>query len=310
VVRIAGYYRGNTDIWCIEKGVDADYAGYSSGNNQFCPGSDTSSDGRVHFGGNVLHTLYSNHRGSSQGVWLEESIFHNGVRNSLCNSLGRGCFETVNVSHINESAFADIGLISLTLYRSHIIRKTKQNKRENDQIWKKEGLDDKEYLNQIANEIKLEQSHSLAKTVLRDGCFWVCPTRKTNKEEELSPLSFYKGDWRGLALLYGVTISISLHRYFSITNLWRDYCKDLGWKSFSLGKFELSDLAYYRSYGSLLHLWGLSETAVFFLDETRDALERNLKKDEYQMLNQKMGEWKKRHKEEQTTTEKEFMDFA
>lgn len=151
--------------------------------------------------------------------------------------------QAVYVSEIKENQFRDVGLLSLTLYRSHIIRKTKQSGRQSEQIWKDLLLDDKEYLSQVAHEWTLEQSDRLTRTVLKDGCFWVSSNRNHKESEELSAFSFDKADWKGLALLYGASSATSMHRYFSLDSLWRDYCKDLGWKSFNLEKLEFSGLA-------------------------------------------------------------------
>jgi hypothetical protein len=214
--------------------------------------------------------------------------------------------QAVYVSETKESKFPDVGLISLTLYRSHIIRKANLRERQSDQIWKNQSLDDKEYLIQARKEWTLDQGDRLSKTVLEDGCFWVVLDRFYKKHEELSALSFLKSDWKGLGLLYGASLGTSIHRYFSLDDLWKNYCEDLGWKSFNLEKIEMGGLANVRTYGGLLWMWTLSGSSIFFLNKVRRALREHLGKKEYDRLNQKINEWGKQHREKQNIYESEF----
>ena len=216
--------------------------------------------------------------------------------------------QAIYVSEMKKSKFPDVGLISLTLYSSHVIRKTKQKERQSEQTWKDLLLEDKEYLSRVSQEWTLEQSDRLTSTALKDGCFWVSSNRNHKEREELSALSFSKSDWKGLALLYGAASATSMHRYFSLDSLWRDYCKDLGWKSFNLGKLEFSGLAVSRSYGDLLWMWTLSEASIFFVSKVRDTLRIQLKEREWKNLNQKINEWRREHEDNQNYYEKEFAE--
>lgn len=218
-----------------------------------------------------------------------------------------GVGQAVYVSEMKESKFPDVGLISLTLFRSHIIRKARQSERQTEQIWKDLLFDDKEYLNYVTKEWELEQLDRLSKTVLKDGCFWVSSNRSYEESEDLHELSLLKNDWRGLGVLYGASLATSLHRYFSLEDLWEHFCKDLAWANFSLGKLELCGLTYSRSYGNLLSMWTLSEASVFLIDKVRKALREHLDKNEWTKLNEKMTQWRLDHKQTQTKCEKEFI---
>lgn len=217
--------------------------------------------------------------------------------------------QAIYISETNALKFPDVGLISLTLYRSHIIRRAKRRERVSEQIWKEQDLEDKDFLNQVAKKTKLEQSDRLTTTALRDGCFWVSSNRKHEEQEELTSFSFSQSDWKGLALLYGASSATSWHRYFSIDTLYDDYCRGIGWKKFDLTKLEFSGLAYNRTYGNLLSMWGLSEAGIFFLKQVLEALEKNLEKNDCKRLEQKITEWRSKHKESQNIKVREFMNF-
>jgi hypothetical protein len=218
-----------------------------------------------------------------------------------------GVGQAVYLSEIKESKFPNIGLISLTLFRSHIIRKAKLSERQSEQIWKDCLLDDKEY---VSSKWELEQTDRLSKTILKDGCFWVSFNRNYKESDDLSMLPLCESDWKGLGLLYGASSATSLHKYFSLENLWQNYCTDLGWKSFSLEKLEYCGLANQRSYGNLLWMWALSEASICFLAEVRKTLRENLGVEECRTLKQKIDQWKISHKESQRKYEKEFMNAS
>ena len=215
--------------------------------------------------------------------------------------------QAVYVSEIKETKFLDVGLISLTLYRSHVIRKAKQNERQSHQIWNDLLLDDKEYLSHAHEKWVLEQSDRLSETALADSCFWVSFNRRYEECDELSRFSFQRSDWIGLGLLYGASYATSLHKYFSLDNLWNDFCKDMGWKSFSLEKLEFTGLASQRSYGNLLWMWKLSEASIFFMDKVRKALRVHLGQKDWTRLTEKIEEWRLKHKKAQSRCEKEFV---
>ncbi|MEM3697357.1 MAG: hypothetical protein QXQ94_07650 [Candidatus Bathyarchaeia archaeon] len=213
--------------------------------------------------------------------------------------------QAVYLSELKESLYPDIGLISLTLFRSHIIRRAKRKERQHEQIWKTQF--DDEYLNpQSWKRIQLDR---LPETVLEDGGFWVTFNRGYQKTENLTKLSFTEADWKGLAILYGAHYSTSFHKYFSINDLNKNYYKDIGWKGiFSLEKLELSNLAVSRSYGTLDSAWSLSDAAFFFIDKVRKAIKTWLGKSEWETLNNKISEWKNRHKENQEKHKHEIIE--
>jgi len=209
------------------------------------------------------------------------------------------------ISEIEENKFGDIGLISLTLFRSYITRKTKKFERKSEQIWNEMFLDNKEYLNYL-DEIGWENSDRLPATILEDGCFWVSFTKNYEKSEELYRLIFRPIDWRGLAVLYGASFATSLHRFFSKNDLWKRYCKELKWKSFRLYKLVQCNLAVMRSYGNLLWMYSLSGSALFLRKKICAILKEKLGKKTWDDLKEKIHEWKNKHREKQIKYEKEF----
>lgn len=214
--------------------------------------------------------------------------------------------QAIYLSELKESFYPDVGLISIALFRSHIIRKAKRIERQYNQIWKDMWFDDMEYLKNIRT-LDREPLDRLSETVLEDGCFWVAFNRRYRRTEEFSELSFIKRDWRGLAILYGAHLSTSVHRFFSIDELYNNYCRDLGWRSFSLEKLELCNLAVCRSYGTLDYLWSLSDTSFFFLNEIRKIIEKQLGRTEWKKLNNKISQWRYEHEEKQKRYREEFI---
>lgn len=204
--------------------------------------------------------------------------------------------QAVYISELKESLYPDIGLISLTLFRSHIIRRAKRKERQHEQIWKAQ-FDEKEYLSFRLWE--REQLDRIPESALEDGGFWVTFNRHYQKTENLTKLSFNEADWKGLAILYGAHFSTSIHRFFSLNDLYENYCKNVGWKSFDLTKLELSNLAVLRSYGTLESMWSLSDASFFFIDKVRKAIKTWLGESEWENLNNKISEWKLNHKENQ-----------
>lgn len=218
-----------------------------------------------------------------------------------------GVGQAIYVSELKETKFPDIGLISLTLFRSHIIRKAKQYRRQSEQIWTDQLLDDNTYLKHTLGW-KMEQLDRLSETALKDGCFWVYFNRNYKESKRPTKLSLLETDWRGLGLLYGASFSTSLHRFFSIDNLSEEYGNKMGWKGYNLGKLEMCGLATSRNYGDLMGMWALSDTSVFFASKIRKALKEHLGPEEWEKLEGNVIQWKSRHKENQDKYEKEFIE--
>ena len=214
--------------------------------------------------------------------------------------------EAVYVSEIKEQKYIDVGLISLTLFRSHIIRKAERCERQSEQIWKNGHFDEKEYERHVKT-FSWERSDGLPATVLKDGCFWIsfAPSGKESDERHYR-LPFNPSDWKGLGLLYGAGRATTLRRCFSIEYLSK-INKKLGWKSFNLWRLVQCDLADARSYGDHLWMFGLSLLAHFLLGQIRETLEQRLGKEEWKKLTKHITEWKKQNKMNQSKHEKEFI---
>ena len=196
-----------------------------------------------------------------------------------------------------------MGLISLTLFRSHVIRKAKFCQRQSEQVWINE-FDDKGYQKHIKS-LPWERSDGLPSTALKDGCLWTSYDTKGKESETCYRLPFSKSDWIGLGLLYGATCSTSLDRYFSI-KYFMEKRRIMGWKSFNLWNLVLCDLADVRSYGSRLFMFSLSGHAHFLETEIRQALKRKLGGTEWKKLARVINEWKEQHRADQEKLEKEF----
>jgi len=202
----------------------------------------------------------------------------------------------------------DVGLISLTLFRSHIIRKAIRNNRQMREIWENR-FDEQKYWREVKNW-SWERSDGLPKTALEDGCFWTSfNTKGKYNEEKKYRLPFNKSSWYALGVLYAANTTTSLDRYFSHKSLW-ELCKEMGWKSFSPWALVRCDLADVRTYGDLMWVYSLSYKAHYLFESVRKALKKKLGKKEWQRLLKMMEELKQRHLEEQARCEKEFVTEA
>lgn len=214
--------------------------------------------------------------------------------------------EAVYVSEVKEHKYMDVGLISLTLFRSHIIRKAERRERQSEQIWENEFFDEKEYVKYVKT-FRWERADGLPSTVLRDGCFWISFSPMGGESEEpYYRLPFNKSEWKGLGLLYGASRATSLRRFFSIDHL-SGIREGLGWKSFALLGWVQCDLVSTRSYGDHLWMYGLNLRAHSLLSEIREALRKRLGTGEWKKLNRSINEWKRQHRANQSKYENEIV---
>jgi hypothetical protein len=202
--------------------------------------------------------------------------------------------------------YANVGLISLTLFRSHIIKKVKPHARLSEEIWNNYA-DDEGYLKELKSR-DWERVDGLPATLLRDGCFWISFGPKGKEKKRNYKLPFSRSDWVGLGLLYGATLATSLDRYFSRAQLRRKR-RDLGWKSYEVWGLVQSDLAWTRTYGERQEMYSLSPHAYFLESQIRKALKRELGTREWNSLVARIAEWKRNHMIEQKKHENTFVQI-
>jgi len=205
----------------------------------------------------------------------------------------------------SKQRYLDIGLLSLTLFRSHIIRKAKQYDRQNEQIWNDYNFDEKKYWDKVKTW-SWQRADGLPATILRDECFWISYNpHGSYSEENFYRLPLSKSDWQALGVLYAITTATSLDRYFSWEYLWK-LCQQIGWKSFYPWNLVQCNLADLRSYGDRLSLFSLTPKAHFLQSSIRKVLKQKLVKQEWKKIDEKIAVWKQQHKENQSKYEKEF----
>jgi hypothetical protein len=197
--------------------------------------------------------------------------------------------------------YREVGLLSLTLFRSHVIRKVEFCQRQSEQIWSNE-FDDEKYRENIKSW-RWVRSDGLPATALNDGCFWTSYDTKGKESHTCYRLPFSKSDWVGLGLLYGATCSTSLDRYFS-TEYFIAKRRMLGWKSFYLWNLVLCDLAEVRSYGNRLFMFSLSGHAHFLEEDIRQTLRKKLGETEWNKLLRFIDELREQHKTDQERLER------
>ena len=67
----------------------------------------------------------------------------------------------------------------------------------------------------------------------------------------------------------------------------------------------MCNLAISRCYGTVNAVWALSDASIFFLKKIQEVLSEKLG-EEWEKLNDKIDEWRARHKEKQEIYKKEF----
>jgi hypothetical protein len=230
-----------------------------------------------------------------------------------CNALN-GIFLAYPSDRVGEALFLmerrknqEVGLISLTLFRSHIIKKCSLNKRKSEEIWNT-LFDEKRYWQRVKNWT-WEKADGLPKTILKDGCFWISFDKKGRySEDKWYRLSLTKSSWQALGAIFGANLAISLDRYFSHNFLW-EFCQQIGWKSFRPWDLVQCDLVDVRTYGEQLWSYALSFRAHYLLKDIRRALKRELGSDEWQRLLGMIRELRKNHRRKQIWLEKEFIEL-
>jgi len=203
-------------------------------------------------------------------------------------------------------AFSDVGLISITLFRSHVTKSAKHRERATDQIWKENN--EENFLSDVRTNWKWDNYDRIAATAIDDGCFWVS-YKSNGKRCDLSRQPLLKSDWIGLALLYAANRAESMFKYFSydvLTNLQ----KSLGWKGyFNLSTAVQCDLADLCSYSSRLHTFSISNQAVFLETPLRKAIKREIGAEKWTQLLEKIGELRTLHRTHQHSSHNEFIVF-
>jgi len=208
----------------------------------------------------------------------------------------------------DRSRYPGVGLVSMTAYRSHIIRPAQrtQGAKPVSKRWK-ELFDLSGYL-RVIKESPHQKIDSLPATVLKDGCIWVSVDARGNALDEEDKKIGHKlplTAWRGLALLYASGLTVGYAKYFS-RDLLDERCTAMGWNRYDPWVLSSYGLALSREYGETLYMWRLSESAWFLRRSLKDRLERELGHTEWRRLLDKVKEWRKDHKREQVRERRVF----
>ena len=214
--------------------------------------------------------------------------------------------EAIFVSEVKEQKYKDVGVISITLFRSHIIRRAERRERRTEDIWKTYHFDEKKYQKYL-DEFSWERLDGLPATVLKDGCFWIsfAPDGEESEEPRYR-IPFNPSEWTGLGLVYAASKAVNLRKLFSLEYLSK-INENLGWGQFDLWGWVQCELMNTRSYGDHLWMFGLNLRAHSLLNEIREALKRKLRKKEWKKLSRKIADLKQQHIANQRKHENELI---
>jgi len=201
--------------------------------------------------------------------------------------------------------YEDVGLISLTLFRSHLIRRTRQHGRVSNKIWNSEFIGE-EYWKR-AKTWSWERADLLPATILKDQCFSISFNPKGKySENDLYRLALSGSAWIGLGLLYAISSAVSFDRYYSNGYMWK-LSRELGFGEFDLWPWVQCDIVDVMTYGDLMWTYSFNSRGLYLLEHIQKALKGKLGANKWRTLLTKMGVWKKRHREKQRRYRKEFI---
>jgi len=206
----------------------------------------------------------------------------------------------------NRKKYTDVGLISLTLFRSHIIRKSREFKRAYNSVLNDTFSVPPRYTEEV-REWDWDKYDNLPATVLKDGCLWVSyyGSGKYDKTT-LHQWNLARSAWIGLGLLYIISSAISLDKYFSfdyILQVW----KETGLRSFDLWPWVLCNILDVRTYGERAWSCSFYRRGHYHFGRIVEALKANLKRNEWRKLRQKRRDLMRNHLQEQKEYRREFV---
>lgn len=171
--------------------------------------------------------------------------------------------------------YETVGLISLTLFRSHVIRPAAFRKRDSNEIWGK-WFDDEVWLKRInssSSDLK-----RLGASALKDLCLYTSYNRNSeHSEEEISAITFRDSDWKTLALLYAAAEAIGYSAWFRYEWLETLSREKLGWGWPEFEKLSAARLATFYSFGpESLWMYALTDEACSMIGQLRKTIKANL----------------------------------
>ena len=203
-----------------------------------------------------------------------------------------------------------VGLISVTLYRTHCISPATTSGRESSKIWNE--FDETEYYQAIKKNKTWGRSQKLARligTILREHGPLVSVGKSgevIGDDEEADILKLTPKEWKSLAVLYALTKTEVLFRSFTMEHL-DEIQKRLGW-SYADYQF-LSSVGIIDSYTYGIGLWvcAFPEEFDYCEKEFVKAVREVIGKNEWKKLMEFSDEWKTEFIERQKSCEKDFL---
>jgi hypothetical protein len=181
--------------------------------------------------------------------------------------------------------YQGIGLISLTPYRSHVIRPGRLGRRVSEHVYRN-WFDDAHWFASL-DSVHMDQYDRLAATALESGAIYSSFDRKSAfSDSEVSSISLRESDWRALALLYSAAEAIGYLKYFQEDWLVEISREKLGWPRPDFTKLSFANLVDYYTYGpEMLRMFALSNSCCSQLSRARKGMKANLGSSTWQRLN-------------------------
>lgn len=180
-----------------------------------------------------------------------------------------------------KQSYEEVGLISIALYRSHLIRRAAMEKKE----------DSSEILNHFSERVYWQN--------IRKNEIGVPRTSKRIVELVLNDtINLEQKDWEFLALLWASEIATGVFKYHRYVNL-KQRAKDLGWTVPYYQALTYTSLVETRSYGDTTWLYILSDAASYYKKELEEKMSEELGNGTMTRIRKIAEKWKNHHRERQ-----------
>jgi hypothetical protein len=181
--------------------------------------------------------------------------------------------------------YRETGLVSIALFRSHVIRRAKVGLPGVDEnlVY---HFDEEGYWNDAAEQRSvLDRDGRLVATALREGGLWLSVDRGRKITENVSRYQMEPSGWRGLGVLYAFSKATSFLKYHSYDVMRKEKNQKLKWGRIDYSTPMKAGLVYDISYGTHLSLYQLSWEANVLQRDLIKALKDELGEKDWRKVN-------------------------
>jgi hypothetical protein len=210
-----------------------------------------------------------------------------------------------------KKANMQVGILALTLYRTHVVRRAEIAKRTNDEVWQNR-FDETKYWKDWENSrrdktnFKLNNEQRLTASALLTKGFWSKVDKSGRRTKRASKIDIPKSAWRFVAIVYALSDATSIYRMHSKSELDDLFFRRMKWGYMNWGDALKAGLIYSREYGSRLSVYNLEENVDALRPELERALKANLGTKDWNKIQRIIEELRKQHSEERKQRFEEY----